>query len=57
MSVAKLKWAKVTDSERQLRDVLGIIQTQGEGLDVAYIEKWVDRLGLGDQWKAVQHEA
>lgn len=52
--LAKLEWAKHTDSERQLDDVSGILQTQGDGLDLEYLEEWVAALELDEQWKAVR---
>jgi hypothetical protein len=52
--VAKLEWAKLGDSERQLRDVAGIVASRGEALDVAHIEKWVKALGLQDLWARVR---
>ncbi|MGH2356493.1 MAG: hypothetical protein ACRDGJ_00595 [Candidatus Limnocylindria bacterium] len=51
--IAKLEWAKAGDSERQLRDVAGILAISGAELDRAYIERWVDELGLQDLWTAV----
>jgi hypothetical protein len=50
--VAKLEWAKLGESERQLRDAAGIISIQGQSLDRAYVEHWVAELGLAVQWKA-----
>jgi len=50
--VAKLEWAKLSESERQLRDAAGILQVQGEGLDTAYIEQCVKDLELQEQWRA-----
>jgi hypothetical protein len=48
--VAKLEWAKLGDSERQLRDVAEILAIQGESLDQSQITRWVEALGLADQW-------
>jgi hypothetical protein len=48
--VAKLEWAKLGDSERQLRDVAGVLAVRAATLDVAYIETWVTDLGLEEQW-------
>ena len=48
--VAKLEWAKLGGSERQLRDVVGILMVQGATLDRAKIERWVAELGLEDVW-------
>lgn len=50
MVVAKLEWAKLSDSERQLRDVAEILNVQAQLLDIEHIERWVDELGLGAQW-------
>jgi hypothetical protein len=49
--IAKLEWAKLGDSERQLRDVAGILSVCASSLDRAYIERWVTQLDLADQWR------
>jgi predicted nucleotidyltransferase len=51
--LAKLEWAKAGESERQLRDVVGILEVAGGRLDRAYIERWVAELGLLDLWARV----
>ena len=51
--IAKLEWAKLGGSERQLRDVIGVLMVQGAALDRAYIERWVTELDLSDQWSQV----
>jgi hypothetical protein len=55
--VAKLEWAKASDSELQLRDVVAVMQAQGETLDHSYIERWVEELGLDAQWRRVKAAA
>jgi hypothetical protein len=35
-------------SDRQWRDVLGILRISGSGLDRAYLEHWADQLGVRD---------
>lgn len=52
--LAKLEWAKLGASERQLNDVAGVLKMQGASLDIAYIENWVEILGLREQWAAAQ---
>jgi hypothetical protein len=53
--VAKLEWSKQSGgSERQRRDVAGILTNAGDALDRAYIERWVRDLDLDDEWKAAQ---
>lgn len=49
--IAKLEWAKLGESARQIEDAAGIIATQGANLDRAYVEKWVRELGLEKQWQ------
>ncbi len=51
MLVAKLEWAKIGESERQLRDASGIIAIQGENLDLPYVERWVSALSLENEWE------
>ena len=50
----KLEWAKLGESERQLRDVAGILRGQGDALDVGYVERWVTDMRLGPQWAAAK---
>ena len=52
--LAKLEWSKLGESERQLRDVTAILETKGASLDVAYVERWLDDLGVRDLWKRVR---
>lgn len=52
--LSKLEWAKLGDSERQLRDVEGILSVRGAGLDRAYIEDWVSALGVSELWERVR---
>ena len=49
--IAKLEWAKMSESDRQIEDVVGILQMQRDHLDRDYIERWVESLGLQAQWK------
>ncbi|MFT7520872.1 MAG: hypothetical protein ACI9MC_003023, partial [Kiritimatiellia bacterium] len=54
--VTKLEWAKRTGSERQLRDVAGILPAKHENLDHVYIQRWVQELRLAEQWNAATSE-
>src|SRR5204863_1696774 len=49
--IAKLEWAKMGESDRQIEDAAGIIERQGEDLDRTYVERWVRQLELGEQWR------
>ena len=53
MVIAKLEWAQATDSDRQLRDVRGMLAVAGSDLDLTYVDGWVQRLGLGSSWERV----
>lgn len=53
--VAKLEWSKMAGgSERQRRDVAGILAARGDDLDRAYIERWTLELDLSEEWAASQ---
>jgi hypothetical protein len=52
--IAKLEWAKIGESDRQIIDAAGILEVQGNVLDFGYIEKWVDALDLRQQWNAAR---
>jgi hypothetical protein len=48
--LAKLEWFRMGGevSERQWRDVLGVIKTQGQRLDLAYMRQWAAALNVAD---------
>jgi hypothetical protein len=52
--IAKMEWAKLGGSGRQLEDAASVVRVQQDRLDAAYIERWVALLGLEDQWKLVK---
>ena len=51
--LAKLEWARLGESDRQLRDVRGILEVKADALDRAYIERWLDDLGVRELWDRV----
>ena len=44
--LAKLLWRQRSQSEKQWRDVLGVLKVQGETLDFDYLFQWADALLL-----------
>jgi hypothetical protein len=48
--LAKLEWYRLGNevSDRQWRDILGMIKTQGERLDFAYLRQWAAALNVAD---------
>lgn len=55
--LAKLEWAKLGESERQIRDAAGIIEIQGENLDNEYIQRWAAALDIEDQLRTARATA
>ncbi|WGV28651.1 hypothetical protein [Halotia branconii] len=44
----KLHWGRGSQSEKQRRDVLGILKLQAQNLDYAYLTAWAERLNVVD---------
>ena len=55
--LAKLEWAKLGESERQIRDAAGILEIQGDNLDINYVERWAAALDIEDQLQAARKAA
>lgn len=55
--LAKLLWAKAGESERQIDDAATVVRLQGAKLDLAYVEKWVRKLGVDRQWASARTRA
>jgi hypothetical protein len=55
--LAKLEWAKLGESERQIRDAAGIIRIQGGKLDVDYVDRWAAALDIEDQLHSAREQA
>jgi hypothetical protein len=52
--IAKLRWAKLAESERQIQDVRGILSVQGQKLDFVYMERWIAELDLEGEWRSAR---
>ena len=55
--LAKLEWFRAggETSERQWRDILGVLDLQSDRLDFGYLQKWAVKLGIQDLLqKAIQ---
>jgi hypothetical protein len=56
--LAKLEWYRLGNevSDQQWRDILGMIKTQGERLDLAYLRQWAAALQVADLLEKALHE-
>lgn len=52
MIIAKLEWAKLGGSARQIEDVTAMLRVAAGQLDQAYLDRWITDLDLGPQWQA-----
>lgn len=52
--ISKLEWAKLAQSQRQIDDIAAILRARWDSLDKAYLEKWVNELGLSAEWGSVK---
>jgi hypothetical protein len=50
--IAKLRWAKAGESERQIEDAATVLRVQASNMNIGYIEMWVRRLQLDEQWRS-----
>ncbi len=55
--IAKLEWAKIGGSQRQVEDVAGILRIRTDQLDLDYVRSWVRELDLQVQWEAACRSA
>lgn len=55
--IAKMEWARMGQSARQIEDAARMLRVRAGQLDRAYLEQWVAELGLGEQWAEVRNAA
>ncbi len=51
--IKKMDFYKEGGSEKHLRDITGILKISGDIVDIDYITRWADKLGLREIWDAV----
>lgn len=49
--LAKLEWAALGGSERQIQDAAELIRSLGDDLERTYIEGWLEDLGVLSEWR------
>ena len=55
--LSKLEWARMGESERQVRDAAVVLEKCLAKLDPDYIEKWINELDLTAQWRQARRLA
>jgi len=55
--LGKLKYYAEGGSDKHLRDIVGILRISPDQVDREYVNRWADKLGVGEIWKAVLDRA
>jgi hypothetical protein len=55
--IAKMEWARMGESARQLEDAAKMLRVRAQQIDWRYVEHWIRELKLEAQWAAVQAAA
>ena len=51
----KMSYYKEGGSQKHIRDIVGVLKIQGEKIDLAYIESWIEKLDLSDVWMELRN--
>ncbi len=52
--LAKLDFYRIGESQKHLRDIIGVLKTQGNAIDRAYLVQRADQLDLLKLWREVE---
>jgi hypothetical protein len=55
--ISKLEWARLGQSQRQIADVVAILQVRWNELDHSYLDKWITELSLKMEWNEAKRAA
>jgi hypothetical protein len=55
--ISKLIWRRESRSDKQWRDILGILKVQQGKLNFVYLQQWVERFKLDEDWQRAMVEA
>jgi len=47
--LSKLEWSKGRQSQQQFQDALGVLVVQAGRLDIQYLQRWAEELGITDE--------
>jgi hypothetical protein len=48
--LAKLEWARLGESDRQIEDAADLLRVRRGEVDLAYLERWVETLAVRPEW-------
>ncbi len=51
--IKKMEFYREGGSDKHLRDIASMLKISGAVLDINYINRWVNKLGLSDIWESV----
>lgn len=51
--IKKMQYYQEGGSEKHIRDITGILKLSSDRIDVGYIQKWAERLGLTNIWDTI----
>jgi hypothetical protein len=54
--ISKLQWRRRSQSDKQWRDILGILKVQQERLDLAYVDHWTAQFQVQPDWWQAKQE-
>lgn len=49
----KLVYYNEGESEKHIRDIIGVLKIQGKLIDYAYLSQWANQLNLSELWQDV----
>ena len=55
--ISKLEWSKLALSRRQIEDAAAILRVRWDALDRPYLEKWIPKLDLKNEWADARQAA
>lgn len=55
--IAKMEWARMSESARQIEDAARMLRVRARQVDQSYVDRWVQELGLEEQWASVKRSA
>ncbi len=52
--IKKMEYYREGGSEKHLRDIVGVLETSRDAIDMGYIDQWAGQMGLEELWSSIQ---